>query len=220
MNIKGIIFDLDGTLINSIPDIADAANQLMVNHNFPVHDPSSYVDWIGNGALKLLKLAVPKSVSEEDLHELLAEYLEIHTRNCINKTHRYPGIDNILDYLNEQNISISILTNKPHAITLKVFEQYFKKWKFDFVLGQMQGNPKKPNPQLAIEIANELHFIQHDMLFIGDSDTDMKTGLAAGMIPLGVTWGYDDEYSIVEAGAKYLMNDTKELLEFLKSKNR
>lgn len=219
MNIKAIIFDLDGTLINSIPDIADAANQLLVNHNYPVHDPSSYIEWIGNGALKLLKRAVPNGISEEHMHELLAEYLEIHTRNCINKTHCYPGIDSLLDYLNEQNISISILTNKPHAITLKVFEHYLKKWNFDFVLGQMQGNPKKPNPQLAIEIADKLHFKKHEMFFIGDSDTDMKTGVAAGMIPLGVTWGYDNERSIMEAGAKYLMNDTKELLEFLKSKN-
>lgn len=219
MKIKAIIFDLDGTLIDSIPDITDAANQLMVNHNFPVHDASSYVEWIGNGALKLLKYAVPGNTGDAYLSKLLDEYLEIHSGNCTNKTSLYPGIDNILSYLNEQNISISILTNKPHALTQKVFEHYLKKWKFEFVLGQMQGFPKKPDPALAIEIADKLKCKTQEIMFIGDSDTDMKTGIAAEMIPVGVTWGYDTKDSIVEAGAKYIVNNAQELLKFLKSKN-
>ena len=219
MNIKAIIFDLDGTLIDSIPDIADAANQLMVNHNYPIHDTSSYVKWIGHGALKLLKRAVPDNIDDAYLKKLLSEYLEIHTGNCTNKTSLYPGINKILDYLNEQNISISILTNKPHALTLKVFEHYLKKWKFDFVLGQMQDYPKKPDPGRAFEIADKLKCQTQEMMFVGDSDTDMKTGTAAGMIPLGVTWGYGTESSILGAGAKYLMNNTKELLEFIKLRN-
>jgi phosphoglycolate phosphatase len=219
MYIKAIIFDLDGTLIDSIPDIADAANQLMVNHKYPMHDTSSYVKWIGHGALKLLKHAVPENTDDAYLKKLLGEYLEIHTGNCTNKTSLYPGINKILDYLNEQNISISILTNKPHALTLKVFEHYLKNWKFDFVLGQMQGYPKKPDPARACEIADKLKCQTQEMMFIGDSDTDMKTGTAARMIPLGVKWGYGTESSILEAGAKYQMNNTKELLEFLKLRN-
>ncbi|MBA7637923.1 Phosphoglycolate phosphatase [subsurface metagenome] len=219
MSIKAIIFDLDGTLIDSIPDIADAANQLLVNHNFPVHDPSCYAEWIGNGALKLIRRAVPGNANEAFLRELLDEYLGIHIRNCTNKTRLYEGIDQLLSDLNEQNISISILTNKPHSLTLKVFDHYLSQWKFDFVLGQMPGYPKKPDPARAIEIAEKLNCKPREMLFIGDSDTDIKTGITAGMIPVGVTWGYDTEFSIVDAGAKYLMNDVKELMFFFKSKN-
>lgn len=219
MNIQAIIFDLDGTLIDSISDIADTANQVMINHNYPIHDPSSYVNWIGNGALKLLKRAVPDNTSEEYLHALLQEYLEIYERNCTNKTCLYQGINRILNYFNEQNISISILTNKTQEITMKVFENYLSDWKFDFVLGQINGYPKKPDPGRAIEIAKRLNCKTKEMLFIGDSVTDIRTGIAAGMIPVGVTWGYGRENSIVDAGAKYLMKDTKELLEFIKYVN-
>ena len=219
MRIKAIIFDLDGTLIDSIPDIADAANRVMANHDFPVHDPSCYVEWIGNGALKLLQRAVPVDIRDKDLNEILKEYLEIHTGNCTNKTRLYTGIDKILNHANEQNISISILTNKPHVVTRKVCEKYLSNWKFDFILGQMQGFPKKPDPGRAMEIAGNLNFSTDEMLFIGDSDTDMKTGVAAGMVPVGVTWGYGSRDSLISAGTKHLMNDTKELLEFLKFNN-
>jgi phosphoglycolate phosphatase len=219
MNFKAIIFDLDGTLIDSIPDITDAANRLMINHNYPVHERASYVNWIGNGALKLLKRAIPEDVSDADLNKLLAEYLEIHGGNCTTKTKLYQGIDKILDYLNEQNIPISFLTNKPHYITMKVFEKYLSKWNFNFVFGQVKEYPKKPDPCRALEIAKSLDCQASKIFFIGDSDTDIKTGMAADMIPVGVTWGYGTINSMKEAGAEYLLNDTKELLEFLKTIN-
>ncbi len=217
MKFKAIIFDLDGTLIDSIPDIADAANQLMVNHNYPTHDPLLYVQWIGNGALKLIEQALLGNANEVSLPGLLHEYLDIHTRNCTNKTRLYPGIDNLLNYLNGQKISISILTNKPDGLAQKVFEHYLSEWSFDFVIGQMPDFPKKPDPMRAIEIADKINCTPHEMLFIGDSDTDMKTGNAAGMVPVGVTWGYDTKSSVEEAGAKYLMQSVQELLSFIKT---
>jgi phosphoglycolate phosphatase len=216
MTTKAVIFDLDGTLIDSAPDIADAANQMLANHGYPVHHTSRYKEWIGHGALKLIQRAVPGKRDESYLQELLDEYREIHIQNCTNKTHLYNGIDEMLDYLTGQNISISILTNKPHTITLKVVEHYLSTWKLDFVYGQMPEYPKKPDPARAIEIAGKLKRKPHEMLFIGDSDTDMKTGIAAKMIPIGVTWGYDTELSIANAGASYIFATPKELIKHLK----
>jgi phosphoglycolate phosphatase len=189
----------------------------MLKHRFPVHDSDQYVEWIGNGAFRLLKRAVPDHISEEYVRELLDEYLEIHKRNCTNKTRLYPGIDSLLDLLNEQNIPISILTNKPHSITRKVFDKYLSKWNFNFVLGQVQGYPKKPDPARALEIAESLNYDPGKILFIGDSDTDIRTGTAAGMIPVGVTWGYGTQRSLRESGAKILIHDTGELLKFIKT---
>jgi phosphoglycolate phosphatase len=216
MRIKAILFDLDGTLIDSVPDIADAANRLMRNHQYPVHDTSTYTEWIGNGALKLIERAVPGG-SDTLYRELLDEYLEIYKDNCTNKTRLYPGIDEMLSFLNDQHISVSVLTNKPHAVTLKVFEHYLSKWKFDFVQGQSQEYPKKPDPQVAVEIAAKLNCSTREMLLIGDSDTDIKTAVNAGMVPVGVAWGYDTESSMVNAGAEYLVYSAAELLRFLKS---
>jgi phosphoglycolate phosphatase len=217
MKIKAIIFDLDGTLIDSIPDIADAANQLMRNYNFPVHDISSYTEWIGHGALRLIERAVPGNQSEAFHRELLKEYLEIYNGNCTSKTRLYPGIDKILRYLNEHNISISILTNKPHAITLNVYKYYLSIWKFEFVLGQSDEYPKKPNPAAALDMAAKLNSDPGEILFIGDSDTDIKTAVNAGMVPLGVTWGYGTESSMVHAGATYMMKNVEEVLNYVKS---
>lgn len=217
MKIKAVIFDLDGTLIDSIPDIADAANQMLANHDFPVHHPKCYIEWIGHGALRLIQQAVPGNREESYLQELLDEYRKIHINNCTNKTRLYNGIDEVLNFLTAQNISISILTNKPHSITLKVVKHYLSAWKFDFVLGQLPEYPKKPNPDRAIEIAGKLNFNSQEMLFIGDSDTDIKTGIAADMIPIGVTWGYATELSIADAGASYIFSDPKELIQYLKN---
>ena len=216
MNFEAIIFDLDGTLIDSIPDIADAANQIMMKHHFPVHNAEQYVEWIGNGAYRLLKRAVPENISEEYIRELLEEYLEVYRNNCTNKTRLYPGTDHLFDFLNEQNVPISILTNKPHIITHKVYEKYLSKWNFNVILGQMEGYPKKPDPACALEIAEKLNCAPRKVLFIGDSDTDIKTGTAAGMIPIGVIWGYGTEESLKEAGAKFLIHDTGALLKFIK----
>jgi phosphoglycolate phosphatase len=217
MKIKAIIFDLDGTLIDSVPDIADAANQLLENHNFPVHHPARYTEWIGNGAMKLIQRAVPGNQNEPVLHELLNEYLELYGHNCTRKTHLYEGVNSLLDYLTEQKITISILTNKPHSLTIKVINYYLSGWDFAFVYGQVNGYPKKPDPSRAIEIADSLKSRPGEILFVGDSDTDVKTGIAAGMIPVGVTWGYDTEASLVEAGARCLISHPAELINFVKA---
>ncbi len=216
MKIKAIIFDLDGTLLDTIPDITDAANKMLSNHNFPVYNQSNYIQWIGNGALKLIERAIPGKHDMMYLQQLLDEYLEIHKHNCINKTKVYSGIDDLLNYLTLQNFSFSILTNKPDALTQKVVNHYFPDWKFSFVFGQKPEYPKKPDPTRALEIANKLNIKSDEVLFIGDSETDVKTSLAAKMSSVGVTWGYGTKDSMLNAGCKTFADNASELIELIK----
>lgn len=220
MKVKSVIFDLDGTLIDSIPDITETANQMLLNHQFPTHSAADYISWIGNGALRLVRKALPKEFSETETQKFLNEYLELYTEMCTHGTMVYKGIPEVLDYLTKQGIGHSILTNKPHEVTQKVVNYYFPGNVFNFVFGQRQGVAKKPDPSAALEIASNLNCLPEDVLFIGDSDTDMKTGKAAGMIAVGVTWGYGSVSSIKAAGSDYLFDTTEGLINLISKLNK
>lgn len=216
MSIKSVIFDLDGTLIDSIQDIADSTNQMLSKNGFETHPLESYMKWIGNGARILIEKAVPENTDSKTIDKLLAGYIDIYTINYNIKTKVYEGIDKFLDVLADQNISISILTNKPHAETLKIAGFYLSKWPFRFIYGQRNGTPKKPDPKVALEIAQELNLKPSEIVFIGDSSTDIKTAIAAGMTPIGVTWGYGTKDSMIEAGCKIFADNPSEFLRILK----
>ena len=212
MKIKGAIFDLDGTLIDSIPDITDSANQLLKNHGFATHNTADYTRWIGNGALKLLERALPGDTDRQTVEQMLEEYLDLYSENCLKGTRVYSGVMELMDYLTGKEIVCSILTNKPHVVTQKVVKYYFQGNNFRYVLGQRSGSPKKPDPAVAMQIASDLNLDPADMAFIGDSDTDMKTGKAAGMMTVGVTWGYDQPASLKMAGADHIVDSVNELI--------
>jgi phosphoglycolate phosphatase len=214
MNIKSIIFDLDGTLIDSIQDIADCTNEMLQNNGWGTYPVETYIGWIGNGARILIEKAVPDVKDPAIIDKLLAEYISIYTEKYNIKTRIYPGMDKFLDILVDKNIPFSILTNKPHAETLKIAGFYLKKWPFRHIFGQREGIPRKPNPQEAIRIAEDLNTEPGNTLFVGDSATDIKTAVAAGMLSVGVTWGYGTIESMKSAGASQLV-DTAEKLTLL-----
>jgi phosphoglycolate phosphatase len=216
MKIKAIIFDLDGTLLDTVEDIADATNRMLAGHKFPVHKLSDYIEWVGDGALKLIERALPGKFDDTFMHELLQEYIKIYTQICTSKTSLFKGIGQLLNFLTEQKIPFSILTNKSHPLTLKVAGHYLSAWKFAFIQGLEPDYPKKPHPGRIFEIAEKLHLKPSEIAFIGDSDTDMKTGVAAGTINIGVTWGYDTGDVLLEKGADYIVSGADELINLLK----
>lgn len=218
MKIKSIIFDLDGTLFNSIHDIAAANNMMLSKNNFSTHKVEDYISWIGNGALKLVVKSLPKSIQlsgSEVLNRYLLEYSEFYAQNINVKSRLYNGINDVLDFLTELNIPMSINTNKPHDLTMQVFDYYLKSWDFKFVVGQQFGVEKKPNPESAMQIAKELDINPENILFIGDSDVDLNTGKKAGMKTMGVTWGYDNINN--KTGFDVLVNNPSEIIDFIKN---
>jgi len=190
MQIEGIIFDLDGTLIHTIEDIAGAANVLFDRHGLPTHDVSYYLKWIGSGAIKFIERALGEDVDHEQLMDYVAEFKEIYGNNLHDKSRVYDGIPEVLNELTNRGIRFSILSNKPHKLTEQVAQFYLSHWSFHPVFGQREGVPRKPDPAGALEIAQLMNIEPGKILFVGDSDNDILTAQAAGMIPLGVTWGY------------------------------
>lgn len=217
MQYKGVIFDLDGTLFHSIEDIADAVNKGLTDEGLAIHPVENYISWIGNGAYKLVERALPKGSNEEQIQSHLDKFLQIYSKNWNIKSRVFDGIPDVLNFFNRERIPISILSNKPHFLTMEIAGYYFQSWNFACVFGQRDGIPRKPDPQSAIEITTMCALRPDEFLYIGDSETDMKTAMNAGMLPIGVTWGYGSRQSVEESGAKYIVDKPGELIKIIQT---
>ncbi|MDF1575397.1 MAG: HAD-IA family hydrolase [Bacteroidales bacterium] len=215
MKIEGIIFDLDGTLIHTIEDIAGAANEMFARHGLPGHDLDYYLKWIGNGAVKFVERALGEPVGEKQLRAYVSEFKEIYAENLHDRSRVYEGVPAMLDKLVDHRIKISVLSNKPHLLTRRVCEFYLSSWPFDPVLGQREEVHRKPDPAAAFEIAEQWGMASEKILFVGDSDNDILTAQAAGMVPLGVTWGYGRLAGTPVEGMGELISDPARILDFI-----
>ena len=190
MEIKAVIFDLDGTLFDSIEDIADANNKMLQEFGYPIHSLKDYVGWIGNGARTLVEASLPPEKRNSDTLNYLKVYEDYYRKKINVKSKLYPNIDRMLDFITDNNIPMAINTNKPQLLTELVVEHYFKKWSFKSVIGHSNHFPHKPNPKGALHFAKQINCPPKNILFVGDSLVDIQTAEAAGMVPLGVSWGY------------------------------
>lgn len=215
MNIKGIIFDLDGTLVNSLEDIADAMNSVLQNLNYPTHTYEVYQYFIGSGLRNLVSKALP-STNSDDLHidYCYALMIENYTDNCTRKTTAYRGINELLTILRSQNIKLALFSNKADALTKKVVAELFPDC-FSPVIGLTTEALKKPNASEALSISKQLELQTNEMMFIGDSAIDMQTATNAHMLAVGVTWGYRPEQELLANGAKHLLHQPSDLLAIL-----
>ena len=215
--IELVIFDLDGTLIDSLGDIAEAANEALRKFSLPDHAVDSYKRFIGNGLATLVKrIAEPKD-SPQLLEGLVHRFKENYQNNWNRLTRPYPGIIEMLAELKARNIATAVLSNKPHSFTLECAAEFFPDHEFETILGQRAGTPIKPHPAGALDIAAGCGSSPGSCLFVGDSAVDVSTGTAAGMLTAGVTWGFRDRVELEEAGADFIIDGPAELLRIVKS---
>lgn len=216
MEFKAVIFDLDGTLLNSLEDIADSANRVLSNHDFSTHKPDDYRMFVGSGISELMTRALPEEERDPDTIDVyVKEYRQEYARNWNKKTKPYMGIAGMLDKLVSRHIKIAVLSNKLHAFTKQCVDELLPRWKFDVVMGFKNKIPLKPDPTSALQIAKQLNLSPSQILYVGDSAIDMKTAVAAGMHPVGVLWGFRSKDELQKNGAKTLIGRPEAILELL-----
>jgi phosphoglycolate phosphatase len=216
MPYKAIIFDLDGTLLNTLEDLADAVNRVLVGRGFPMHTLDEYRYFIGDGTAMLITRALPEEQRNDDtIRACLEDFRQDYARNWNVKTRPYDGIKEMLDALTVRGLKIAVLSNKPHEPTKRCVVDLLPNWTFDVILGQRDAVYRKPDPAGALEVAERLNIPPADFLYLGDSAIDMKTAIAAGMFPVGVLWGFRSAEELLENGARALIKRPLEILNLL-----
>ena len=216
MPYRAIIFDLDGTLLNTLDDLADSTNRVLQSQGFPIHPVDAYRYFVGNGARKLIDRVLPEDQRSEDtIARCLDLFLKDYEQNWKVKTRPYPGIPELLDALQARGIRLAILSNKPHDFTVHCVASLLPDWRFDLVFGQREGIPPKPHPAAVLEILEKLRVPQAECLYVGDTSTDMQTAVAASLYPTGVLWGFREREELVEHGARSLLKHPRDLMTLL-----
>lgn len=214
MKYKAVVFDLDGTLLDTLEDLADSLNRVLRDRGLPTHPTEAFRYFVGSGAAVLVSRALPRG---EQNDQLAAECLEAfrgeYNRNWKNKTRPYEGVSELLDALSAKQTRMAILTNKPQHFAELCVREFLDAWEFEMIVGQRDGIPMKPDPAGPREIARSLDVPLQEFLYLGDSDIDMRTAVDANMLPVGATWGFRSEKELRESGAVKIIGRPTELLE-------
>ena len=212
--LSAVIFDLDGTLADSISDIAGSVNHVLARRGWPNHSSASYRQFIGEGLEVLIRRALPPG-HEASIPELVGEYRIHYADHFADTSTLYPGIASLLDRLTALSCPMAILSNKREDFTQAFVARLFPRWKFEAVRGERATVPRKPDPTAALEVARVLRLEPSRCAFVGDTRIDMETATGAGMFPVGVSWGFRDREELVAHGAKAVIDSPLELLPIL-----
>ena len=206
-----VIFDLDGTLLNTIADLADAGNQVCRENGWPVFSEAEFQYLVGHGVANLIRQLVPFAVQNEDSRAAALEQFSRYYRACCcDKTRPYPGIPALLERLNRRGVCLAVYSNKPDEFSRILIERFYP-GVFRLAQGKLPEVPVKPDPTGLRGILQTLHAAPETSLFVGDSSVDIQTGHNAGLRACGVTWGFRPKASLVEAGADFLCDSAEEL---------
>ncbi len=213
--IKAVIFDLDGTLVDSIKDIAISTNYALSKYGFPTHEFEKYNYFVGNGVPKLIERAIPKEkLNEQSFNNVHKTFSEHYGQNYLANTVPYEGVIESLNNLKKAGVRLAVLSNKKDEYTQKIVAELFGNI-FDFVLGKSEEYPLKPNPESTFAAIKGFGVGREECAFLGDSGVDMETAVNSGCIPIGVTWGFRTEQELIESGAEYLIHNANNIANFL-----
>ena len=213
--IKGVIFDLDGTTLSTLYDIQGSVNIVLKRHGYPIQDYDHVRLAIGRGSRNLIKDCLPKDASDEKIDELFEEYLQTYGQHYDVETKEYEGIHELLNELERRGIKIAINSNKPNEYTNNLIKKHYPGNNFVAIIGARKGIPYKPDPYSANEIVEKMGFDKKEILYVGDSDSDVNTAKNAGLKCVGCLWGFRDFKTLSDAGADIIISKPKELLNYL-----
>lgn len=213
---KAVIFDLDGTLLNTLDDLADSTNYALSEFGYPTRTIDEVRQFVGNGVAKLIERAIPEGKNNPNFEKCLAIFKENYAQNMYNKTAPYNGIIEMLSNLKSKGIKIAVVSNKFDLAVKELCKKYFEGF-IDFAAGEneAQGIKKKPAPDTVISVLKEFNFASEDAVYVGDSDVDIMTAKNSKMPCISVTWGFRDEKFLLENGATILINAPSEIYNHL-----
>ena len=213
---KVVLFDLDGTLLYTLTDVANAMNEALVHFGFSPHPVDAYKYFIGESVEAEAKRALPESARDPEFVRKVAVYSEeIYDKCWGDNTHPYTGIPELLTELQHRGLYLVILSNKNDRFTKVMVKKLLPDWRFKIVQGALPDVPLKPNPAMALQIIKKLGIVPEQFLYLGDTSTDMQTAVSAGMFPVGCLWGYRTADELLESGAKALSHKPEEVLKIL-----
>ncbi|MEG1005221.1 HAD family hydrolase [Bacteroides sp.] len=209
---KLVIFDLDGTLLNTIADLAASTNHALASLGFPTHDTAAYPFMVGNGINKLFERALPEGEKTEDnirrVRQAFVPHYDVHNADASSP---YPGIPELLHTLQSQGIQLAVASNKYQAATEKLVAHYFPHITFTAVFGQREGINVKPDPTIVFDILRIANVSKDEVLYVGDSGVDMQTAINAGVTSCGVTWGFRPRAELEALHPDYIVDKAEEI---------
>jgi phosphoglycolate phosphatase len=206
------MFDLDGTLVNTLKDIADGVNRSLVKLGYPTHRVADFRRFIGDGREVLARKSLPESCRDSFIVDKLLDLInQDYVQHWADTSAPYPGIPEMLDRLSEEGIKLAILSNKPDSFTQQMVQRLLGEWKFEVISGALPDVPVKPNPYAALRIATRLKLAPERILYAGDSDVDMQMASTAGMFSVGVLWGFRTAGELLTNGARVLVSHPAEI---------
>ena len=214
MSYKAIIFDLDGTLLDTLQDLATSVNAVLKSYELAEHPVAAYRYFVGDGIRVLVQRAFPDGlIDEQGLDLLVAAVKEEYSQHWSDQTRPYPGVAELLNYLEIKEIPKAIFSNKPHEYTLLTVAKLLPDWTFSHIYGISENMPRKPDPHGALLIAQQFSLKPEEVVYLGDTDTDMQTAVSGGFFPVGATWGFRNPEELLAGGAKKLAARPEDLAE-------